>query len=403
MLKDVDQLLRLAAYTQPQMDILFDKDRMYFSCLDPVLGYLPGGGIGANDGIDDCSNEYTLEPGDNRARKTIHYADRPCRINTYGDSYTLCAQAGDAETWQEVLAANFREPMRNFGVGGYGVYQAYRRAMRVEAQEDQSAEYMILNIWDDDHLRSIDAARWNRVAWIIRDIPRDGPGAYGIHGFPWAHVRYNVDKGTFDELPSLCQTPEELQALVGQAYCDAFKDDLVVHLFAMRVGGDIPAESIARLETLAEALGLQVDLRGDRESCMQNAARLHDAYGIKASQFIVDKWRAWARERNKKLMVLLSYDVPTVIRYLESGERFDEDMVTFLEKNDFAYMDCLKIAAEDFKVYNISAKEYVDRLYVPRKSEHVFGHYSCIGYHWFAHAVRRGIVEWLDPKPPAYQ
>ena len=146
MLRDVDQLLRLAAYSQEEMDVLFDEKRMYFSCLDPVLGYLPGAGIGENDGMDDSSSEYIYEDGGNGERQMMLYADKPCRINTYGNSYTQCVQVNGAETWQEVLAAHFREPIRNFGVGGYGVYQAYRRAMRVE-ETDKASEYMILNIW----------------------------------------------------------------------------------------------------------------------------------------------------------------------------------------------------------------------------------------------------------------
>ena len=121
----------------------------------------------------------------------INYADQPCRINTYGNSFTQCAQVSDGESWQEILAAHIREPIRNFGVGGYGVYQAYRRAMSVEVT-DIAAEYIVLNIWDDDHKRNLDAARWTRAAWICRDLPRGkakAKDAYPVHGFPWVHLR----------------------------------------------------------------------------------------------------------------------------------------------------------------------------------------------------------------------
>ena len=60
------------------------------------------------------------------------YVGRPCRINTYGDSFTQCHQVSDGETWQEYLAAHLGEPIRNFGMGGYGAYQAYRRMVREE-------------------------------------------------------------------------------------------------------------------------------------------------------------------------------------------------------------------------------------------------------------------------------
>ena len=60
----------------------------------------------------------------------------------------------DGETWQEYLAAHLGEPIRNFGVGGFGVYQAYRRLLRTEQTED-GAEYLILYVWGDDHFRSV--------------------------------------------------------------------------------------------------------------------------------------------------------------------------------------------------------------------------------------------------------
>lgn len=123
---------------------------------------------------------------------------------------------------------------------------------------------------------------------------------------------------------------------------------------------------------------------------------------MRASQFIVDKWSRWAAERGKKLMVLLSYDVPTVIEYLEKGTRFDDDMVEFLENNGHTYVDFLAKAAEEYKAFSLSPAEFVERFYIERKSEHVFGHYSPHGNHWFAFALRPELLKWLSPVPPSY-
>src|SRR6478609_7365466 len=40
------------------------------------------------DGVDGSTSVYTYGPMDERI--TIHYKDQPCRINTYGNSYTQC-------------------------------------------------------------------------------------------------------------------------------------------------------------------------------------------------------------------------------------------------------------------------------------------------------------------------
>ena len=241
-LKDVKQLLHTAGYHPQEIERVLDPKHPCFLKFDPVLGYEMKDYV-FPDGMDKTLSAYTYEKHGGH-RKMINYADAPCRLNTYGDSYTQCAQVSDGETWQEILAAHFREPIRNFGVGGYGVYQAYQRALRIEVDKKLAADYIILNIWDDDHMRNVDAARWIRVAWMCRDLPRGGSkSSYPVHGFPWAHVRFDLKKRRFVELPGYCRTGKDLRKLVGgEAYYEVFKDDPVAHLYALREGGVAPVE-----------------------------------------------------------------------------------------------------------------------------------------------------------------
>jgi len=398
MLRDVKELLHTAAYLPAEMDRQLDPDNPTFIEFDPVLGYVLKDYI-FRDGMDDtlCSYVYEKHGGH---REMINYADEPCRINTYGDSFTQCAQVNGGETWRGILAARFREPMRNFGVGGYGVYQAYRCAMRIEVNA-LATEYVVLNVWDDDHLRNIDAARWIRVGWVHKDLPRgSGPDTYPVHGFPWAHVRYDLDAGKFVEMPGLCETAEDLRKLADKDYYyEAFKDDHVVHLFTLREGGEAPVDE---LEKIAEALGVKVDLR-DKDKRVASARDLHIVYGLRSTEYILDNLSAWARDSKRKLMVLLSYDTPSVKTFLEKGERFDHSLVEYLDANEFTYVDCLAKAAEDHKDYSVSTDEYLRRSYTARAGAQVFGHYNPYGNFWFAQAIRQELVDWLDPKPPAYR
>jgi hypothetical protein len=48
------------------------------------------------------------------------------------------------------MAAHLGEPVRNFGVGGYGVYQALQRLVRTEQISECAVPYVILNIFMDD-------------------------------------------------------------------------------------------------------------------------------------------------------------------------------------------------------------------------------------------------------------
>lgn len=107
------------------------------------------------DGVDGAVSTYTYSTNPFHERKMIGNADKPCRINTYGDSFTQGHQVNEGETWQEVLAAHLGEPVRNFGIGAWSVYQAWLR-MKYE-EERCPADLVILNIYDDDHYRNIDA------------------------------------------------------------------------------------------------------------------------------------------------------------------------------------------------------------------------------------------------------
>jgi hypothetical protein len=60
---------------------------------------------------------------DSTKRQCHRALGRACRVHTYGDSFTHCDQVSDGETWQEFLAAHLQEPVKNFGVGGYSVFQ----------------------------------------------------------------------------------------------------------------------------------------------------------------------------------------------------------------------------------------------------------------------------------------
>ena len=398
MLHDVKELLHRAAYLPAELARVLDGPRPVFVKFDPELGYLPAD-YSLPDGLDNALTECTYDP-QGGFRRMIHYGDRPCRINTYGNSFTQCAQVNDGETWQEVLAAHFREPIRNLGVGGYGVYQAYRRAMRVEATELE-AKYLILNIWEDDHLRSLDSSRWIRVAWIHRALPRGGgPDDYPAQAFPWSHLRYDLENRECVERPGLCRSEEDLRRLTNRDYYyEAFKDDPVVHLFTLREGGEAPVE---HLEKLAEAFELAVDLRNP-ETRRADARLLHLTYGIRATQFVLDRFRRWAEQKGRKLMVLLSYDTPTVKSFIETGERFDGGLIEYLEAKHIHHVDGLSEAAEEYKAFRMPVDAFLNRFYIARAGAQVFGHYAPYGNFWFAFAIRNQVLGWLDPKPPAYK
>ncbi len=394
---DIRELLRTDTYNSISMSKALDPNHPRPFVFDPELGYVPADYMG-RDGFDGSYTKYTFEP--TGQRKMINYADQPCRINAYGNSYTMSQQSSDGETWEEILAAHIREPIRNFGVGGYGVYTAYRRAMRIEADPELAAEYVILYIWGNDHTRSLFPARWIHSAWNQRKRYPPSDDSRPIHGFPWAHVQYDLDKGTFVEKPGVCKTTDDLAKLTDPDHVyELFKDDDIVHLYTLANGGEAP---IDHLERVAEALNIEVDLRDDQKR-QEDADRLLYLYGTKASAYILDKMRPWAEANGRKLAVILGYGMSSTLRDMKSGVRRDQEFVDYLKQHNMTVIDHLPLAIEEHKAYAVSQDAYKYRFYVKATDAAVYSHFTPYANHRFAFHIKNAIVNWLDPKPPAYR
>ncbi len=87
--------------------------KLPFGQYDSELGWLVKN-CRVQDGVDGSWSTYNYEDDGQGCRKIINYADKKCRINSYGDSFTQCHQVSNGETWQEILAAHLGEPIRNF-------------------------------------------------------------------------------------------------------------------------------------------------------------------------------------------------------------------------------------------------------------------------------------------------
>jgi hypothetical protein len=352
---------------------------------DPELGYILGNYL-PSDGIDHSATISTVQP--NGARTSLMYAGKKCRINTYGDSFTQCHQVSDGETWQEYLAGHLGEPIRNFGMGGYGVYQAYRRMVR-EERTDHGAEYVIFYIWGDDHIRSLLRCRH---AITYRGWSPQGGRAF--HGNFWPNVELDLQTGRFVEKENLLPTRESLYRMTDpQWMADHLKDDLGLQLYAFASGytRGLDREPISKL-----AARLEFRFDWDRESELQSQARgLLDRYSLRATQFVLEKAREFTTRSGKKLLVVLFDPYRAMAQMKDSGTRYDQEVVDYLAREKFNYFDMNKVHLRDFKKYNLPYHEYMKQYFI--------GHYSPRGNHFFAYSIKNKVVEWLDPKPITYQ
>jgi hypothetical protein len=334
------------------------------------------------DGMNGSTSVYTYGPLDERI--TIHYQDQPCRINTYGNSYTQCHQVSDGETWQEVLGAHLQEPVRNFGVGGWSVYQAYLRML--SAEKRVPAEFIIFNIYDDDHFRSLDSWRNIRVVKHERFIEPTLP-----------YVTVNVKAGRLEEHPNVCPTAESVYNLCDLDWAvETFKDDFALQIMLAHLNSKTKNPELAYADTLKLATTQGIVTRIDTaEGLSQTADALHHQSAHFASQKIVEKIDTFAKAQNKKVLFVLSYPPKSVTRFAKEGVRADQPFVDFMQQRGLPFVDLMKAHMDDFALFKGDIKDYVAKYWV--------GHYNPRGNYFCAYAMMQKLVELLNPKPLSYR
>jgi len=376
--------LRESAVPRAELDVFLNKNT--WAQFDPEVGYILGNYI-PHDGMD---NSYTLSTVQEDGRRTnMAYANRPCRINTYGNSYTQCHQVSDAETWQEYLAGHLGEPVQNFGMGGFGVYQAYRRLIRRE-KVDKDSKYVILYMWGDDYVRSVFRCRYaTYYKWW------DDFGGYMFHGNFWSNIEMDLDSGVLVEPPNRIGKKEDMYNMSDPDFMvENLRDDLMVqlHLLADNViNADVDIKGLARL---SEILGVPgVDFSSE-ENMQKTADNLKNKYSFAATKYILKKTRAFCDKHNKALLII-HFDPGGVLRPMFQGApRYDQEIVDFIQDEDLKFFDMNVVHAEDFKKFNLSIDEYMRRYFI--------GHYNPAGNHFFAYSLKDTMVDWLDPKPITY-
>lgn len=390
----IQEILKATTYRTMDIDAVLDTKKVSWCNFDPELGYVPRDVV-LRDGMDFARTTYTHHPSGHR--RMINYADQPCRINTYGDSYTQCQQVSDDESWQERLASHFGEPIRNFGIGGHSVFTAYRRALRMEVTEC-SAEYVVLTVFDDDHVRNLDASRWIRTQWNERDRPPER--AWPQHGLPWAHLRYDLSAGKFVEMPGKCKSADDLRALCNpDHFYKTFCDDQILRLFVLELGGQARFDD---LEAVAEALNIKVDLRTPATRAAE-AARLRIAYGFKSTEYLLDNFIPWLQARGKKLIIMLTYGPKNLLKCCEGQERFDLVFLDYLAGKGIKPIDIWAKTKADFADFRVTPQQYIERYFIKPAAAAVFGHYNAMGNLFVAMSIKDEMVALLNPKPPAYR
>ena len=125
-----------------------------------------------------------------------------------------------------------------------------------------------------------------------------------FHGNFWPNLEMDLETGRFVEKENLLPTAESLYHMTDpQWMVDHLKDDLALQLYAFSSGyiRELDREPINRLAArwTSPSIGAGVD------PPRSQAGGLLDRYSLRATQYILEKAREFARQNGKKLLVVL--------------------------------------------------------------------------------------------------
>jgi hypothetical protein len=398
---DARTYLESVLYTREEVEQWIAGETANHEKYDGEIGWIPQQGF-SNNGVDACTCEYSYEVSG--ARRMSRFADRECRINTYGDSFTHCDQVSDGESWQERLAGHLCEPVRNFGVSGNTLYQAYTRMKREEVRTP--AQYLIFNLhggglWGSQSpwaSLGMPRAETADSDWRVSDSRTARKSRSSAARRPTVpYVKVNPATSEFAEYPNICPTPESLYNLCDLDWIyERFKDEfqLKIILANENIKRRTPEASYEEIAALAQARGIraQIDSPEDLSNAIEQISK---EAAVFMNQRILEKIEGYATAHGKKTFYVMSHSVEDLAAGLQTDARFDGQMVDFLDQRKCSYVDDLDAHRRDFARSKLSVDNYLKQYYI--------GHYTPLGNFFQAFAVKGKFAAVLDPKPIAYR
>lgn len=252
------------------------------------------------------------------------------RIAAYGDSFTHGDQVANADTWSarvEALAPEFE--LLNFGVGGYGVDQAYLRYQRT--QREFPAELVLIGFMSEN---------------IKRHVNRYRP-FYAIGtGMTLGKPRFVLRDGELELLPNPLPGAQDLRALLAEPRAVLPRIGENDHFFAHRYRANaLDWSPTYRLsQVIAHEMGASnpsrrlFDAAGDYRT---------DSEAFQISVALIRAFVARVQADGARPLVLVFPNRGDVERFQTSGKRTYQALLEAFDAAGVDYVDLLPALTAD--------------------------------------------------------
>ena len=212
-------------------------------------------------------------------------------------------------------------------------------------------------------------------------------------GWTLPHLRVNVQKQTCRPVANIFSKPEDVYKLRDPQFVwETFKDDPVLGLIlAARAGGKMPQQLIA---PAAVSFGIPDEIIANAETAQQ-LKKIHTEAALYATKNIITWTEQYVKSAGKNLMIILSFRRRNIAAALNGEPRFDESFTDWLKDKPYPVIDMRDAFEREYAQFSGDIDTYLDRYYN--------GHHTPLGNFFTAWAIKKQMVEWLEPKPLPYR
>ncbi len=329
------------------------RDETSYSAFSPTLGWTikPNGSSAlyqANSAGIRSSREYAISPPPGVRR-----------IGAFGDSFTHATDVKNSDAWAAVMESyDANLEVINFGVGGFGLGQAYLRYQELGRQ--YQSHIVLIGFLSENIKRNVNSFR---------------PFYNPVTGMPLAKPRFIVENGSLVLVPNPMQSFQDYEALLRSPRDILPKIGATDYYYEKRryksSGLDwSPAVRIGKV--LAHRLTKDSD---DEDIIVDNRYNETSEAFIVTTKLFAEFYRAVEAD-NAKPIILLFPNEGDVEDYRETQQKRYSPLLSYFDSANYEYIDLMDALKEaDLKDLFIGHYSPLGNRLV---AEHIFEHISSI-------------------------
>ena len=114
-----------------------------------------------------------------------------------------------------------------------------------------------------------------------------------------------------------------------------------------------------------------------------------------ATRCVVEMIEQFAAKTNKRLMFVLSFSFPGMVRELTGQVGYYRPFIDWLKQRGYPVVDMRNTFQADLAKSKLSIMEYLQQYY--------YGHHTASGIFFTDQAALPALVDWIEPKPAPYR